>query len=331
MASQGFSKRRGIENGWNLNPNSLAFRYFLTISAASISETATYPLDLIKTRLQIQKLSVASKTHNHPKAHLNAAGPKYHGVVSIFMQIVKKEGLFRLWSGLPPAVYRHMIYSGFRIMTYEKFRGLLGQNEDGSFSIWKSCVAGSTAGALGQLIASPMDLLKVQMQTEGIRRLKGEPVRFRNSLHAMRVLLSEGGVLGLWRGWLPNCQRAALVNLGELATYDQVKRKLLIDFSMKDNALTHSLSSAASGLVAALVGTPADVIKTRIMNQPVDQSGKPLVYKGVVDCLRRTVGEEGVLALWKGFVPIWSRMAPWSLVFWISYEKIRYFAGVPSF
>jgi solute carrier family 25 uncoupling protein 27 len=36
---------------------------------------------------------------------------------------------------------------------------------------------GSTAGALGQLIASPTDLIKVNMQMEGRRRLEGHPPR----------------------------------------------------------------------------------------------------------------------------------------------------------
>ena len=33
-----------------------------------------------------------------------------------------------------------------------------------------------TAGACGQFIASPTDLVKVRMQTEGLKKLKGEPV-----------------------------------------------------------------------------------------------------------------------------------------------------------
>ena len=32
--------------------------------------------------------------------------------------------------------------------------------------------------------------------------------------------------------------------------------------------------SACAGLVAATVGTPADVVKTRIMNQPTDKNGR---------------------------------------------------------
>ena len=38
--------------------------------------------------------------------------------------------------------------------------------------------------------------------------------------------------------------------------------------------ITHAMSSVAAALTAATMGTPADVIKTRIMNQPLDSNGK---------------------------------------------------------
>ena len=34
------------------------------------------------------------------------------------------------------------------------------------------------------------------------------------------------------------------------------------------------VGSACSGLVSATLGTPADVVKTRVMNQPTDQHGR---------------------------------------------------------
>lgn len=33
-------------------------------------------------------------------------------------------------------------------------------------------------------------------------------------MHAFQIIVKESGMRGLWRGWLPNVQRAALVNLG---------------------------------------------------------------------------------------------------------------------
>ena len=54
-------------------------------------------------------------------------------------------------------------------------------------------------------------------------------------------------------------------------------------------------------------------------------------YKGVIDCLSKTVRYEGPFALYKGFLPIWLRLAPWQLTFWISYEKLRYISGLEGF
>ena len=39
-------------------------------------------------------------------------------------------------------------------------------------------MAGMASGAIGQLIASPTDLVKVQMQMEGRRILEGKPPRY---------------------------------------------------------------------------------------------------------------------------------------------------------
>ena len=39
-------------------------------------------------------------------------------------------------------------------------------------------ISGLTAGAMAQFIASPTDLVKVQMQMEGRRRLEGKPPRY---------------------------------------------------------------------------------------------------------------------------------------------------------
>ncbi len=83
-------------------------------------------------------------------------------------------------------------------------------------------------------------------------------------------------------GWY----RAALVNLGDLTTYDSVKQ-IVRKTPLGDTSTTHAVSSLCAGLVAATMGyacllvtmasrdgvsgfrTPADVIKTRVMNQPV--------------------------------------------------------------
>ncbi|KAI8796823.1 mitochondrial uncoupling protein 4 [Biomphalaria glabrata] len=305
---------------------SFIFKYTLSATSAVVAESVTYPLDLTKTRLQIQ----GEKGH-HSMGHSLSHSAQHRGMIATAVGIAKEEGVRKLWQGVTPALYRHIVYSGSRMSFYEMLReNVFKKNSDGTFSVWKATLSGLLAGAAGQFLSSPADLVKVQMQMEGRRRLEGKPRRVKNTAHAFRKILSESGVRGLWTGWVPNVQRAALVNLGDLATYDTVKHTILSKTNLQDNYITHTLSSACSGVIAALMGTPADVVKTRIMNQPT-KDGKGLLYSGSVDCLVKTVRQEGFLALYKGLLPIWARMAPWSLVFWLTYEEIRKLSGTSSF
>lgn len=56
-----------------------------------------------------------------------------------------------------------------------------------------------------------------------------------------------------------------------------------------------------------------------------------LLYRGSIDCLQQTVAKEGFFALYKGFLPVWIRMAPWSLTFWMSFEQIRKTLGASEY
>lgn len=123
-------------------------------------------------------------------------------------------------------------------------------------------------------MASPADLVKIQVQMEGRRRLLGYEPRVRGAAHALREIVRKGGVRGLWKGSIPNVYRAALVNLGDLTTYDYAKRLVMRKTELPDCHTVHIMSSICAGLVAATMGTPADVVKTRIMNQPTDASGR---------------------------------------------------------
>lgn len=69
-------------------------------------------------------------------------------------------------------------------------------------------------------------------------------------------------------------QRAAFVTVGDITFYDVSKRYLLTYTNIGDNFLTHSIASFAAGFGSAVMGTPFDVLKSRIMNQPYDEKGR---------------------------------------------------------
>ena len=71
---------------------------------------------------------------------------------------------------------------------------------------------------------------------------------------------------GFYRGWQPNVTRAAIVNIGELATYDEAKRAIKEATQWEEGVVLHTSSALCSGFVAALLSTPADVCKSRVMS-----------------------------------------------------------------
>lgn len=181
-----------------------------------------------------------------------------------------------------------------------------------------------------QVVASPADLVKVRMQSDGRLVSQGLQPRYTGPLDALNKIVATEGFKGLWRGVFPNVQRAFLVNMGELACYDHAKHFVIHNKIANDNIFAHTLASMMSGLSATTISCPADVVKTRMMSQRANEEGK-FMYKSSFDCLVKTVRFEGLRALWKGFFPTWARLGPWQFVFWVSYEKFRLIAGFPSF
>lgn len=165
------------------------------------------------------------------------------------------------------------------------------------------------------------------MQADGRMVGQGFKPRYSGFFDALTKIIRAEGLSGLWKGVSPNVQRAFLVNMGELSCYDHAKRLVLKNQICHDNIYAHTLSSIMSGLAATALSCPADVVKTRIMNQ--DKGN--IRYKNSFDCLAKTVRVEGLRALWKGFFPTWARLGPWQFVFWVSYEKLRRFSGLSSF
>ena len=61
------------------------------------------------------------------------------------------------------------------------------------------------------------------------------------------------------------------------------------------------------------MGTPADVVKARIMNQHTDEKGRGLVYKNSLDCFITTVKGEGFFGITKIFSQQFSLRCPFQL------------------
>jgi solute carrier family 25 (mitochondrial uncoupling protein), member 8/9 len=78
----------------------------------------------------------------------------------------------------------------------------------------------------------------------------------------------------------------------------------------------HFICGFTAGFIATIIASPFDVVKTRLMSSPD-------AFSGVINCFSRTISEEGVMALYKGFIPNFTRVGTWSVVCFIMMEKIK--------
>ena len=69
--------------------------------------------------------------------------------------------------------------------------------------------------------------------------------------------------------------------------------------------------------MASVFSSPADVIKTRYMNQTEGAKG------GIFACGKGVYENEGLKAFYKGFLPLYLRIAPWNVAFFVSYERLK--------
>ena len=114
--------------------------------AASAASFFTNPLEVVKTRLQLQ---------GELKARGNYA-VIYRNVFHAFVAIGRVDGVFALQKGLVPAIWYQFIMNGARLGAYQWMvnRRLL-TNADDMISFPRCIVGGALAGGVGAFIASP--------------------------------------------------------------------------------------------------------------------------------------------------------------------------------
>jgi len=275
-------------------------------SACCIADGLCLPLDFLKTRMQLQNELVAS-------------GAPRLGVFSMAARVLRTEGVLTFFDGLPAAMMRQASYGGLCFASYPALRDKLNPHSDGKHApLASKLAAGALAGGTASALANPTDVVKVRIQADGRLRLLGEPARYSGTAQAFRAILAQEGLAAFWKGVGPNMQRAAVVNGAGIATYDQCKQTVTRLMGEDDSLRARCLAALMGGVVTALVGCPFDVVKTRLMNQ---HEGKRL-YRSVSDCFVSIVRVEGVLALWKGLLPVYLRQAPFNLLNYLVLEQL---------
>ncbi|CAM9558423.1 unnamed protein product [Chrysoparadoxa australica] len=189
-------------------------------------------------------------------------------------------------------------------------------------------LASSSAGLLGRICLHPLDTAKARLQSPN----GGE---FKNTLHVLRVAMTEEGVKGLYRGFGAVALGGTPGTCIYLTTYEALKRHFLAAPLMQDEG-NHFLAYSAAGMLAeaacCIVYTPVDIVKERLQIQrPPEQALKQgntamrsaTNYTGSWNALTTIAASEGVIGLYKGYWATLASFGPYSALYFVLYEKLK--------
>jgi dicarboxylate transporter 10 len=275
-------------------PKKKEYPFWLGGVAASIAASITHPLDLTKVRLQ-------------------ASGDK--GMIQSLRKTVNTAGVRGLFDGISATLMRQMSYSLCRFWAYDESKKIVHKGP-GPAPAWKLALAGSMAGGIAGIVGNPGEIIMVRMQGDFAKPVE-KRLNYRNCFHGLYRMVADEGVSSLTRGMAPNVFRAILMNASQLASYDYFKAELLRTGYFKDNINLHFTASFAAGTVATTVCSPADVLKSRIMNASGPGSSSTLAV------IRNSFKNEGAMFMFKGWVPAWSRLQPTTILIFLTLEQLK--------
>ncbi|XP_073019777.1 adenine nucleotide transporter BT1, chloroplastic/mitochondrial-like [Primulina eburnea] len=176
-------------------------------ACAGVSSTlVTYPLELVKTRLTIQR-------------------GVYNGLLDAFVKILQEGGPGELYRGLAPSVIGVIPYAAANYCAYDTlrkaYRKIFKQEKIGNI---ETLLIGSAAGALSSTATFPLEVARKHMQVGAV---SGRQV-YRNMLHAFASILEREGIQGLYKGLGPSCLKLVPAAGISFMCYEAFK-KILVD------------------------------------------------------------------------------------------------------
>ncbi|KAF9574740.1 hypothetical protein EC968_005745 [Mortierella alpina] len=289
----------------NPAPVPLPFAFqFLAGAIAGVTEiSCMYPLDLVKTRLQLQPASpqspyaatiAALSTSAKPSSVVVAeTAPYYTSIIDCLRKVIQQEGLLNLYRGALPPILAEAPKRAIKF----------GANEQWGFALKKvfsldrltaaqAGFVGSMAGATEAFLVTPFDLVKVRLQD------RHSLDRYSGTFDCVRKIGSQEGVLTFYHGLEATLWRHATWS----GVYFMIIHLFRTAFPERSNSsknesmLRNFVAGTIGGTFGTLINTPFDVVKSRIQNQRKEN----FKYGWALPSLATVYREEGFRALYKG-------------------------------
>ncbi|KAH7285860.1 hypothetical protein KP509_33G049000 [Ceratopteris richardii] len=247
--------------------------FFAGAVAGATAKTVTAPLDRIKLLMQVHGLRATQEIKKGSIGFLEAA-----------VRIGKEEGIQGYWKGNLPQVIRVIPYSAVQLLSYELYKKLF-KGQDKELSVVGRLAAGACAGMTSTLVTYPLDVLRL--------RLAVDP-----SCHGMvqvvTTILREEGLSSFYRGLGPSLLGIAPYIALNFCAFDLIKKSLPED--VRKTPAASFLTAVLSASLATATCYPLDTVRRQLQ-----MKGTP--YVTILDAIPGIVAKDGVLGLYRGFVP----------------------------
>lgn len=282
------------------------------------------PMDLLKTRMQQERLPTAS--------HATAT----QRLVRAFQSVVHDSGYRGLWRGTVPTVARNVPGVAAYFYTLNEVRWLVAKWQvpglstlDTSTRTHRSStlarlsstgniVTGALARVTIGLILNPISIVKARYESSHYSK-DAYPTLWAS----LRSLYHDGGVRGFFRGFSATALRDAPYAGLYLAFYEQHKHSLGYWARGESGAWwVVSASSLGAGILATVITHPFDILKTRMQTTPqallpdASTSYRP----SVIATARRIFQTDGARAFADGLGLRCARKAASSMIGWSIFE-----------
>lgn len=272
-------------------PKPLPFVYqFLSGAVAGISEILVmYPLDVVKTRIQLQTAEPGS-----PGA--------YTSMFDCFSKIVKTEGASRLYKGITAPILMEAPKRAVKFSANDSWGKVYRQ----AFGVTKqtqplAILTGATAGITESFVVVPFELVKI--------RLQDQKSTFKGPLDVVSHVVKKEGPLAIYNGLEATMWRHASWNAGYFGIIFQIKSLLPKAETKAQQTRNDLLAGSLGGTCGTAINTPFDVVKSRIQST-ARVPGQTPKYNWTLPSIVTVAREEGLAALYKGFVPKVLRLGP---------------------
>ncbi|QPG76964.1 Mitochondrial 2-oxodicarboxylate carrier 2 [Brettanomyces nanus] len=287
----------------------LPFIYqFMAGAMAGISEVLImYPLDVVKTRMQLQ-VGIGAQA-------------EYKGVIDCFSKMIKREGFGSLYRGIVPPILMEAPKRATKFAANDEW-GKFYRKQFGTEKMTQSLsiLTGATAGATESLVVVPFELIKIRLQDKNSK--------YKNARDVLKNTIKGEGIVSLYNGLEATMWRQSIWNAGYFGVIFQVKSLLPKPTNQSEKTRNDLISGFVGGTVGTMLNTPFDVIKSRIQSTP-RIPGTPPKYNWALPSLVKVFSEGSFRAMYKGFVPKVLRLGPGGGIMLVVYNTtMNFFRGI---